>query len=102
MAHSRTPTWSRVCREADILVAAAGQAHMITAEHVKPGAAVIDVGVSRTAAGIVGDVDPDGVAEVAGWLTPMPGRHRADDDRLPHGEHRQPPACRASTSVTAV
>ena len=62
-----------MCREADILVAAAGQAHMITAEHVKPGAAVIDVGQSRTTAGVVGDVDQAGVADVAGWLTPNPG-----------------------------
>ena len=46
---------------------------MITADHVKPGAAVIDVGVSRTDDGIVGDVDFDAVAEVAGWITPMPG-----------------------------
>ena len=73
IAHSRTKELAEVCREADILVAAAGQARMITAEHVKPGAAVIDVGVSRTETGIVGDVDRDPVAEVAGWLTPMPG-----------------------------
>jgi methylenetetrahydrofolate dehydrogenase (NADP+) / methenyltetrahydrofolate cyclohydrolase len=73
MAHSRTPDLAAVCREADIVVAAAGQAHMITAEHVRPGAAVIDVGQSRTAAGVVGDVDQDSVAPVAGWLTPNPG-----------------------------
>ena len=73
MAHSRTPDLGAVCREADIIIAAAGQAHMITAEHVRPGAAVIDVGQSRTTAGVVGDVDPDGVATVAGWLTPNPG-----------------------------
>ena len=73
LAHSRTKELVEVCREADILVAAAGQARMITAEHVKPGAAVVDVGVSRTEQGIVGDVDAEAVAEVAGWLTPMPG-----------------------------
>ena len=73
MAHSRTADLVAVCREADILVAAAGQAHMVGAEHVKPGAAVIDVGQSRTTAGVVGDVDPEGVAGVAGWLTPNPG-----------------------------
>jgi methylenetetrahydrofolate dehydrogenase (NADP+)/methenyltetrahydrofolate cyclohydrolase len=73
MAHSRTPDLAAVCREADIVVAAAGQAHMITAAHVRPGAAVIDVGQSRTAEGVVGDVDPVGVADVAGWLTPNPG-----------------------------
>ena len=55
-----------------IIVACAGQARMITAAHVKPGAAVIDVGVSRTEAGIVGDVDFDAVQAVAGAITPMP------------------------------
>lgn len=73
LAHSRTPNMIEVCREADILVAAAGQARMITAEHVKPGAAVIDVGVSRSESGIVGDVDFEGVQAVAGAITPMPG-----------------------------
>jgi len=73
MAHSRTPNMADVVREADIVVGAAGQAHMITADMVKPGAAVVDVGVSRTESGIVGDVDFDPVSEVAGWITPMPG-----------------------------
>ncbi len=73
LAHSRTPNMIEVCRQADILVAAAGQAHMITAEHVKPGAAVIDVGVSRSESGIVGDVDFDAVQAIAGAITPMPG-----------------------------
>lgn len=73
LAHSRTPDLPAVCRDADILVAAAGSAGMITIDHVKPGAAVIDVGVSRTEAGIVGDVDFDAVQEVAGAITPMPG-----------------------------
>jgi methylenetetrahydrofolate dehydrogenase (NADP+)/methenyltetrahydrofolate cyclohydrolase len=73
MAHSRTKDLVAVCREADIVVGAAGQARMITAEHVKPGAAVIDVGVSRTEEGLVGDVDYAGVEPIAGWITPMPG-----------------------------
>lgn len=73
MAHSRTPNMVQVCREADIIIAAAGAAHMITAEHVKPGAAVVDVGVSRSESGIVGDVDFDAVQAVAGAITPMPG-----------------------------
>jgi methylenetetrahydrofolate dehydrogenase (NADP+) / methenyltetrahydrofolate cyclohydrolase len=73
MAHSRTKGLVAVCREADIVVGAAGQARMITAEHVKPGAAVIDVGVSRTEEGLVGDVDYAGVEPIAGWITPMPG-----------------------------
>jgi methylenetetrahydrofolate dehydrogenase (NADP+)/methenyltetrahydrofolate cyclohydrolase len=73
MAHSRTPDLPGVTREADIVVGAAGQARMITADMVKPGAAVIDVGISRTEDGLVGDVDFDPVSEVAGWVTPMPG-----------------------------
>jgi len=73
LAHSRTADLVAVCREADIIVACAGQARMITADHVKPGAAVIDVGVSREEAGIVGDVDFDTVQAVAGAITPMPG-----------------------------
>jgi methylenetetrahydrofolate dehydrogenase (NADP+)/methenyltetrahydrofolate cyclohydrolase len=73
LAHSRTPDLVAVCREADIIVAAAGSARMVTAAHVKPGATVIDVGVSRTEAGIVGDVDFDSVQAVAGAITPMPG-----------------------------
>jgi methylenetetrahydrofolate dehydrogenase (NADP+)/methenyltetrahydrofolate cyclohydrolase len=73
LAHSRTAELVAVCRDADILVGAAGMARLITAAHVKPGAAVIDVGVSRTESGIVGDVDFDSVESVAGAITPMPG-----------------------------
>ena len=73
LAHSRTKDLVEVCREADIIVAAAGQARMITAAHVKPGATVIDVGVSRTESGIVGDVDYEPVSQIAGAITPMPG-----------------------------
>ncbi len=73
LAHSRTADLAATCREADIIVAAAGIARLITADHVKPGAAVIDVGISRTESGIVGDVDFGPVSQVAGALTPMPG-----------------------------
>lgn len=73
LGHSRTSDMAAVVREADIVVAAAGQARMITADMVRPGATVIDVGVSRTEAGIVGDVDFESVVEVAGFITPMPG-----------------------------
>jgi len=73
LAHSRTDDIAGVVREADIVVGAAGQARMITADMIKPGATVIDVGVSRTESGIVGDVDFDKVVEVAGHITPMPG-----------------------------
>jgi methylenetetrahydrofolate dehydrogenase (NADP+)/methenyltetrahydrofolate cyclohydrolase len=73
IAHSRTPDLPGVIHEADIVVSAVGVARIVTADIVKPGAAVIDVGISRTEAGIVGDVDFDAVAGVAGWVTPMPG-----------------------------
>ncbi len=75
LAHSRTSASDmiEVCRAADIIVAAAGQARMITAAHVKPGATVLDVGVSRTEKGIVGDVDFEAVQAIAGAITPMPG-----------------------------
>ena len=73
LAHSRTTDLAGVCREADIVVAAAGMAGLVTAEFVKPGAAVLDVGISRTEDGIVGDVDFASVESVAGAITPMPG-----------------------------
>jgi methylenetetrahydrofolate dehydrogenase (NADP+)/methenyltetrahydrofolate cyclohydrolase len=72
-AHSRTPDLAEVCRQADILVAAVGQPGMFTADFVKPGAVVIDVGTNRTDAGLVGDVAFDEVAEVASAITPVPG-----------------------------
>ncbi len=72
MAHSRTRDLAAVTRQGDIVVAAAGRARIITADMVAPGAAVLDVGMTREADGIVGDVDP-AVGEVAGYLTPMPG-----------------------------
>jgi methylenetetrahydrofolate dehydrogenase (NADP+)/methenyltetrahydrofolate cyclohydrolase len=72
-AHSRTPDLAAVCRQGDILVAAVGRAEMINADFVKPGATVIDVGINRTDDGLVGDVDFDSVAEVAGAITPVPG-----------------------------
>jgi methylenetetrahydrofolate dehydrogenase (NADP+)/methenyltetrahydrofolate cyclohydrolase len=72
MAHSRTRDLAGVVRQGDIVVAAAGRARMITAAMVKPGAAVLDVGMTREDEGIVGDVASD-VAGVAGHLTPMPG-----------------------------
>jgi methylenetetrahydrofolate dehydrogenase (NADP+)/methenyltetrahydrofolate cyclohydrolase len=59
-------------RQADILVVAVGRAGFVTADMVKPGAAVLDVGITRTDAGLVGDVAPE-VRDVAGWLAPMPG-----------------------------
>ncbi|HLV13507.1 MAG TPA: bifunctional 5,10-methylenetetrahydrofolate dehydrogenase/5,10-methenyltetrahydrofolate cyclohydrolase [Trueperaceae bacterium] len=72
LAHSRTRDLAAVCRDADVLVAAVGRPGLVTADMVKPGAAVFDVGLSRVDGKVVGDVSPD-VAAVAGWLTPMPG-----------------------------
>lgn len=73
MAHSRTRDLAAVTREADILVAAAGAPGLLGADHVKPGATVIDVGINRTEDGLVGDVDFDAVVDIAGAITPVPG-----------------------------
>jgi methylenetetrahydrofolate dehydrogenase (NADP+) / methenyltetrahydrofolate cyclohydrolase len=74
LAHSRTRDLPGVCRSADVLVAAVGVAGLVTADMVKPGAVVIDVGTNRNDEGkLVGDVDFEGVAEVAGAITPVPG-----------------------------
>ena len=73
IAHSRTRDLAGVTRRADILVAAVGRPQMITGDMIKPGATVIDVGVNRTDAGLVGDVDYGSAAEVAGAITPVPG-----------------------------
>ena len=72
LCHTGTRDIATHARTADIIVAAAGVPHLITADLVKPGAAVLDVGITRTAEGLVGDVHPD-VREVAGFLAPMPG-----------------------------
>ena len=72
VCHSRTVDLPAHVRRADIVVAAVGRPGIVTPEMVKPGAAVLDVGLTRTDSGIEGDVDP-GVAAVAGHLTPMPG-----------------------------
>lgn len=73
ICHSRTRDLAAVCARADILIAAVGVAELIGAEHVKPGAAVIDVGINRTEAGLRGDVNFDAVRERAALLTPVPG-----------------------------
>lgn len=74
ICHSKTNNLAEVCRRADILVAAVGKANFVTADMVKPGAVVIDVGMNYDAAGKrCGDVDFDSVKEVAGYLTPVPG-----------------------------
>lgn len=74
IAHSRTVDLASVTRQADILVAAVGRPRMITADMIKPGAVVIDVGINRTADGkLAGDVDFEAVSQVAGFITPVPG-----------------------------
>jgi methylenetetrahydrofolate dehydrogenase (NADP+) / methenyltetrahydrofolate cyclohydrolase len=74
LAHSRTRDLAALCRTADVIVAAVGRVGLVTADMVRPGAVVIDVGTNRAEDGsLVGDVDFDGVAEVAGAITPVPG-----------------------------
>jgi len=73
VCHSRTRDLAVYTRRADILVAAAGQPGLITGSMVKPGAAVIDVGINRSASCLVGDVDFADVSRSAGWITPVPG-----------------------------
>jgi methylenetetrahydrofolate dehydrogenase (NADP+)/methenyltetrahydrofolate cyclohydrolase len=72
MLHSASKEIPEAVRRADIVVAALGQPHFVKPEWIKPGAAVLDVGITRTSAGLTGDVDPR-VSEVAGWLSPNPG-----------------------------
>jgi methylenetetrahydrofolate dehydrogenase (NADP+)/methenyltetrahydrofolate cyclohydrolase len=73
VCHSRTRDLASVCARADVLIAAVGVAELIGPEHVRPGAAVIDVGMNRTEDGLRGDVDFEAVRERAGLLTPVPG-----------------------------
>jgi len=72
LCHTGTKDLAGHTRSADIVVVAAGRPGLLTPDMIRPGAAVVDVGITRTEAGLVGDVAP-GVAEVAGWLAPMPG-----------------------------
>jgi methylenetetrahydrofolate dehydrogenase (NADP+)/methenyltetrahydrofolate cyclohydrolase len=74
ICHSATPDLKAFTRQADVVVAAVGKRNVLTADMVKPGAVVIDVGMNRNEAGkLCGDVDFDGVRQVAGWITPVPG-----------------------------
>lgn len=74
MAHSKTKNLAAIARTADILVVAIGRGHFVTKDFIKPGAAVIDVGMNRDQNGkLIGDVKADEVSEVAGYLTPVPG-----------------------------
>jgi methylenetetrahydrofolate dehydrogenase (NADP+)/methenyltetrahydrofolate cyclohydrolase len=98
VCHSRTRDLPAVCARGDVLVAAVGVVRMIGPEHVKPGAAVMDVGINRTDEGLVGDVDFDRVVERAGLITPVPGgvgpmtpamllRNTVQAARMQHGRH---------------
>lgn len=73
IAHSQTQNLAELTRSADIVVAAIGKPRFLTAEMIRPGAVVVDVGINRDAAGIVGDVDFGPVSEVASAITPVPG-----------------------------
>lgn len=73
VCHSKTENLKEVTRQADILIAAVGRANFVTADMVKPGAVVIDVGTNRLDGKLVGDVNAEEVAPVAGYLTPVPG-----------------------------
>lgn len=73
VCHSRTANLPDLTRQADVVVAAIGVPRFITADMVRPGAVVIDVGINRTAAGLVGDVDTEAVSSVASHITPVPG-----------------------------
>ena len=73
VCHSRTKDLPDVTRQADILVAATGKPKMIDSSMVKGGAVVVDVGITRTQSGLIGDVDFDAVKEVASYITPVPG-----------------------------
>ena len=74
VCHSRTKNLPEICRAADILVAAIGKPRFIKGDWIKPGAAVIDVGINRLEDGsITGDVDYEAASQVAGWITPVPG-----------------------------
>ncbi len=72
VAHTRTTDLGKLCREAEIIIAAAGQPHCISADMVRPGAVVVDVGTTVVNGKLTGDVHPE-VANVAGWLSPVPG-----------------------------
>jgi methylenetetrahydrofolate dehydrogenase (NADP+) / methenyltetrahydrofolate cyclohydrolase len=72
LCHTGTKDLAAHTRNADVVVTAAGRPGLLAADMIRPGAAVLDVGITRTGAGLVGDAGP-GVAEVAGWLAPMPG-----------------------------
>lgn len=73
ICHSKTQNLKEICKSADILIVAVGKPKFITAEYIKDGATVIDVGINRVEGKVVGDVDPVGTENLSGFLTPVPG-----------------------------
>lgn len=73
ICHSKTQNLKEICKSADILIVAVGKPKFITAEYIKDGATVIDVGINRVDGKVVGDVDPVGTENLSGFLTPVPG-----------------------------
>jgi methylenetetrahydrofolate dehydrogenase (NADP+)/methenyltetrahydrofolate cyclohydrolase len=73
ICHSKTTNLKEVCKNADVLVAAIGRSKFVTADMVKDGAVIIDVGINRIESGLVGDVDFESVKEKASYITPVPG-----------------------------
>ena len=73
ICHSRTQNIKEICRNADVLVAAIGKARFVTADFVKEGAVVVDVGMNRVDGKLCGDVDFDAVAPKCSYITPVPG-----------------------------
>jgi methylenetetrahydrofolate dehydrogenase (NADP+)/methenyltetrahydrofolate cyclohydrolase len=73
ICHSKTENLKEICRNADILVAAIGKPKFVTADMVKQGAVVVDVGINRTENGLVGDVDFENVKDLTSYITPVPG-----------------------------
>ena len=73
LCHSQTPDLAAMTTQADILIAAIGRANFVTADMIKPGAVVVDVGINRTDDGLVGDVDFEAAMSVASYVTPVPG-----------------------------
>ena len=73
VCHHMTRSVAIHSRRADVVVVAVGRAHLVGKDMIKPGAAVMDIGINQTEDGIVGDVDTDAVVDIAGWVTPVPG-----------------------------
>ncbi len=73
ICHSKTQNLKEICKNADILIVAIGKPKFITAEYIKDGACVVDVGINRVNGKVVGDVDPEGTEKLSGFLTPVPG-----------------------------